>query len=212
MAHSLERIPNTPCITFLLRCYEDPSYFPYPNVSKFCPNSFPDCLEPSPHYYFWCLVSLTQCGIVRHLKCYFTWWYYGSIHVEPWHFSTKTTLLYVFMQQSVKFAEVWYIMWLFAGTLICYYTYSHKHKDTQHTRGLIDRHNHTNISSHYLPFVHNLLPVLHGIIHWYQKFTFRNVFFFFSKITHLQKSCICWLAAIRLSSFCEIQITLMETV
>ena len=56
MAHSLERIPNTPCITFLLRCYEDPSYFPYPNVLKFLSKQF----SPLPRT-FTALLFLMSC-------------------------------------------------------------------------------------------------------------------------------------------------------
>ena len=47
------------------------------------------------------------------------------------------------------------------------------------------------------------------IIHWYQKFTFHNVFSF-QKLFACKKWYIYWLDAIRLVSSCETQILLIE--
>ena len=49
------------------------------------------------------------------------------------------------------------------------------------------------------------------IICWYQKIYFLQCLCFL-KITHLWKSCICWLDSIRLSSSCETQRILIEMV
>ena len=40
------------------------------------------------------------------------------------------------------------------------------------------------------------------IIHWYQKFTFHNIFSF-QKLFACKKGYICWLDAIRMGSACE---------
>ena len=56
---------------------------------------FPISFNFHPHYSFCCLVSLTEWVIAQHLMCYFTYWYYGSTHMEPWYLSTRKTLLCV---------------------------------------------------------------------------------------------------------------------
>ena len=39
-------------------------------------------------------------GWLHHIWCYFTWWYYGSTHVEPWYLSTRRTLLCVYIRHT----------------------------------------------------------------------------------------------------------------
>ena len=91
------------------------------------------------------------------------------------------------MQQGIKF-----------GTLGWY----HIHKDTQHTQGSVVWQTHINIYLHYLLCAYRIcLSYSAWIIHWYQKFTFHNVFSFQKLFTC--KSCICWLDTIRLGSFCK---------
>ena len=82
------------------------------------------------------------------------------------------------------------------------HTNTNTHTDTQHTQGPVDQHTHVNKYLHQLLCAHSsYLYYNEWIIHWHQKFTFHNVFSFQRLFTC--KSHICWLDAIRLSSFCE---------
>ena len=87
-----------------------------------------------------------------------------------------------------EFTEVWHVMWFFAGTLIWSQTHTHtqrhKHKDSQNPQGPVDWHTHTNynytncyvfIAAHVCSYYRHYIQ---RIIHWYQKFTFHNVFSF----------------------------------
>ena len=63
-------------------------------------------------------------------------------------------------------------------------THTHKQKDTRYTQGPVDWHIHINIYLHYLLCVHNsYLYYIEWVIHWYQKFTFHNVFSFQKSFT-----------------------------
>ena len=99
-----------------------------------------------------------------------------------------------FMQQGVKFTEVWH-MWFFAGALIWYHT----HKDTQHTRASRPTHPYKYI---FAPSVMCLQqPTL---LHLMDNLMISKNYFprcyFFLIIIHLQRSYIFWLDAIRLGS------------
>ena len=90
--------------------------------------------------------------------------------------------------------EIWYIMWFFALIWKCTYTQTHTHTHT-HTHIHTQRHTaHSGASRLIHPLIHPYkyifkftLPVMsfgsylyyiEWLIHWYQKFTFRNVFSF----------------------------------
>ena len=115
--------------------YEDPPTLPTPpHFSNFVthpsPPPLPCHLQPPPTLIFL-------------LPCFFGWigdhatfdvlFYlkYGSIHVKPWYLDV------CFMQQGVKFTEVWN-MWVLIGTLIWYHTHKQTHKHTQNTQGTVD--------------------------------------------------------------------------
>ena len=80
--------------------------------------------------------------------------------------------LVCFMQQGVKFTEVWHIMWFLTSTLIWYHT----HKDTKHTQELIDWHTHKNT------YLHHLLSDMKNLLYRVPQCLC------FSKIAHLSKS------------------------
>ena len=57
------------------------------------------------------------------------------------------------------------------------HTNTHPHKHTQHTQGPLDWHTHINIYLPHLLRAHSSYLYYNAwIIHWYQKFTFHNVF------------------------------------
>ena len=90
-------------------------------------------------------------------------------------------------------------------------THTTKHKHTQHTQWPVDQHIHVNIYLHQLLCAHSSYHYYtEWITHWCQKFTFHNVFSF--QGLFICKSHICWLDAIRLGSFCETRIIMIETV
>ena len=91
------------------------------------------------------------------LSCFFGWrgdhatfyllfylmviWIYTSQALVPWY---QKNLDVCFMQQRVRFTDIWHIMWFFIGTLIWY------HKHTRHTQGPVDWHTHINVYLHHL--------------------------------------------------------------
>ena len=93
--------------------------------------------------------------------------------------------------------------------LVLWFDILHKnlHKHSDYTQGPVDWHTHTSTYLHRLSRAHNS-SLLHWIIHWYQKFTFDNVFSFLKLFTY--KSHVFWLDAVRLDSSCETQIILIE--
>ena len=114
--------------------YENPLYCLPPSFFKFCPTPSPPLpchLQPPPQLFF-------------RLSCFFGWmgyhatldvlfylmiiWIYTCQALVPWY---QRDLDVCFMQQGVRFTEVWYIMWFFTGTLIWY----HKQTKTQSTLG-----------------------------------------------------------------------------
>ena len=91
----------------------------------FHPLSYPSPPTSTLITLFFCLVSLAEWVIALIFMCYFTLWYYGSTHVEPWYFSIRRIL-----QQSVRFTKVWNII-----CLLCWYSdlISHTHTTTHST-------------------------------------------------------------------------------
>ena len=101
-----------------------------PSSFKFCPTPSPllPCHLQSPPQLFFLL------------SCFFGWlsdhatfdvliylmiiWIYTCQALLPWY---QKDLDVCFMQQGVRFTEVWHIMWFFTGTLIWY------HKHTAHS-------------------------------------------------------------------------------
>ena len=78
---------------------------------------------PIPTVFFSCLVSFAEWVIIT---AHFTYW-----QLVP-DLSTRRTLM-CFMQQGIKFTEVWHIMWLFTGTLIWYQTRRQTQTHTAHS-------------------------------------------------------------------------------
>ena len=80
----------------------------------------------------------------RNIWCYFTYWYYGSTHIEPCYISTRRTLLLVLYN---KVSRCW---GLTHNVVFCWYSdlipHRLKNKDTQHTQGPIDWHTHINLN------------------------------------------------------------------
>ena len=108
------------------------------------------------------------------------------------------------MQQGVKCTEVWHVVFCWYSDLISH-THKHTYKDTQHTQGPVYWHTHIYIDLHHLLCAHSsYLYYTEWRFHWYQKFTFHNVFSF--------QKLFFWLDAMRLGSLCEIQIILIEMV
>ena len=141
--HSWQRRSNLPF-------YEDsPILLTHPPVSFFkC------CATPSPpHPYH--LQPPSQLFFL--LFCSFGWMgdhatfdvlfylmiilIYTCQALVPWY---QKNLDVSFMQQGVRFTEIWHIMWFFTDTLIWY------HKHTQHTQGPVDWHTHINVYLHHL--------------------------------------------------------------
>ena len=167
--------------------------------------AYPSCpffrFCPSPHLPF-PVTSNPHPSLLFLLSCFFGWM--GDC-------ATFDGLFY--------FTDVCHIMWFFAGTLIWYHTHSNTHTHTythtqthmQHTQGPVGWHTHINIYLHQLLCAHSsYLYYTESIIHWYQKFTFRNVFSFQKLFTC--KSPIGWWDAIILGSSYETQIILIEMV
>ena len=118
-------------------------------------------------------------------------------------------ILWIYTCWALEFSCVIYatrcqIYWglthiVFAGALIWYYT----HINTQNT---IRGHQQTDTPTVMCSTV-ICLYYIEWIIHWYQKFTFHNVFSVQKLFTG--KSHICWLDAIILGSSCETQILIL---
>ena len=123
--------------------YEDPSYI----FSNFVQPPSPVATNPHPHCSFCCLVSMTEWVIMPHLMCYFTYWFYGSINVEPWYLRTIRTLMCVLW--NTKWHQVYCGL---THVISCWYSdlisHTHKHtharKETQHTQGPVDWRTHIN--------------------------------------------------------------------
>ena len=95
---------------------------------------------------------------------------------------------------------------VFASTLIWYHTHTHTLTHTHtHTHTV---HTGTNRLTHKyilkLSVAHSsYLYCIELIAHWYQFILWRSAIYIFLKITHIQKSHICWLDAVKLSPSCE---------
>ena len=111
IAHSWQKDSNPP-ISWrpFLNCLA-PFFF------KFCPPPpYPVVSNPHPLCCSCCLVSLAEWVIVPHLMCHFTLWYYGFTHFKPWYLITRTLMCVYFMQQDVRFIEVWH------NVVFCWYS------------------------------------------------------------------------------------------
>ena len=87
----------------------------------------------------------------------------------------KRTFMMCFMQQGIKFTEIWHTVFcLYSGSIS--HTNTQTHKDIEPTQGPVDWRIHINMYLHHLLCSHN--SYLISIIHWYQKWTFHKVFSF----------------------------------
>ena len=95
------------------------------------------------------------------------------------------------MQQGDKFTEVWQMMWVFAGTLIWYHTYTHTktHITRRHT-------SHSGASTLTHPYKYIFIPTAISsqqlsLLHWMKNSLISKIYFpqclSFSKTIHLQK-------------------------
>ena len=117
--------------------YEDSPFF------KFCPTP-PLYLQPPPpmlfllsNFFDWmgCRATFDVLFYLVILCIYSCW--------VSWYLCNRRTLL-CFIQQDVKFTEVWHIMQFLAGTLIWYHTDTQT-KTYSTFRGPINWHTHKNI-------------------------------------------------------------------
>ena len=77
-------------------------------------------------------------------------WIYTCQALVPWY---QKDLDVCFMQQGVRFTEVWH-MWFFTDTLMLL-SHTQTQKHTQHTQGPVDWHTHINIYLHHLLCAHS---------------------------------------------------------
>ena len=114
-------------------CLWRPLYIAYPPpFSNFVQpplSHFPATSDLHPNCSFCCPVSLAEWVIIPHLMCYLP-----NDNMDL-HMSSLGTLVPegTFMQQGVRFTEVWHIMWFFTGTLIWYHKHTHTHTHTAHS-------------------------------------------------------------------------------
>ena len=94
----------------------------YHSIKKYPPAKFLTSYHPyplpvfgKPCCSFCCLVLFRGCVIAPHVMCWALVPYY------------QINLAVCFMQQGIKFTEVWYIMWFFTGTLI-WFDITHAHE------------------------------------------------------------------------------------
>ena len=164
--------------------YEDPSILPT-FFFKFCLSpSFPlPCYlqPPTPT-----ALSSTEWVIVPYLMCYFTWWYSGSTHVEPWYLVPEGSW-------CVFYATTYQVYWgLSHNVVFCWYfnLISHTHKHTHTERYTA----HSGASRHTHPCKYIFTPPVMcsqqlSLLHWmHNSLISKNCFpgcLFFSKIIHL---------------------------
>ena len=116
-----------------------------PPLSKFCPTPLSRCLQYPPPLFFLLSYFFGRMGDHATFDAPFDGIIDYICHtLVP---LCQKDLAVCFMQEGVKFTEVWHI-WLFAGTLIWYqthtHTHTHKHKDTQYTQEPIEWCTHIN--------------------------------------------------------------------
>ena len=105
-----------------------PPYIAYPPpFFQILSNTFPLSLlppTPTPTAFFGWIGDHATFDVLVYLM---------TLWIEPWY---QKELDVCFMQQGIKFTEVWHIMWFFAGTLIWYHTHKHMHthRQTIHSR------------------------------------------------------------------------------
>ena len=103
---------------------------------KFLPTSLSFCLSL---HSFCCIFSLTECTIVLHLMCYFTYWYYFT----PGTLVLKAPCYVFYTKRLLHYAPVGLIhMTLLLLALLLYLSLSHTHTHTHtpNTQGQIDWH------------------------------------------------------------------------
>ena len=155
--------------------YENSAYIASPLFLKFCPTPLCCRLQPPPRYSFCCLGFFWLNGWSRHIWCAILLNDVMDLHMS------SLSILVPEGHWCVFYATRRQVYWglthnvVFAGTLIWYHT----HTNTQHTQGPLDWDTHINIHLHHLLCSHSsYLYYNEWIIHWYQKYTFHNVFSF----------------------------------
>ena len=125
-------------------------------------------------------------------------WIYTCCALVPQY---KKDLDVCFMQQGIKFTEVWH-MWFFTGALIWYYTHP-QHSTAQHTQGPVDWHPYKYLYTTYV-----LTAAIYYINKWLNDI--KNLLYIMSFLFNYSSlvSHVCWLDAIRLGSPCKTEITL----
>ena len=113
--------------------------------------TFPVTSNAHPHCPFCCLVSLAEWVIAPHLMCIL----FNDILLWIYKCRAMAQLyqkdFYVwFMQQGIKFTEVWHRIRFFVGTLIWYHTHKHTnaHKTMHSTLRASRLHTHIYIHLH----------------------------------------------------------------
>ena len=158
-----------------------------------------------PLFQLWSIPSLSEwvngwmgdCAILDMLFYLMISWMYTCCILGPW---------------CVLHATRHQVYWGLAHVVFCWYSdlISHSHKHIKHNQGSVSTLTHPckYIFTHLLCALSSCLDYTEWIITWYQKFSFHNVCSFQKLFTC--KSHICWLDAIRLLSFCETQIILID--
>ena len=150
--------------------YKDPLILPTPLFSNFVPPT------PTAHSI---ILFLWLNGWWRHIWCAILLNDIMDLHMRNLGILVPEGIGCFFMQQGVKFTEVWHKILFFAGTLIWCYT---QHKHTQYTEAIRLTHPYEYIFTP--PVMWSLqLSLLQWIIHWYQIYFSHCLFF--SKIIHL---------------------------
>ena len=153
MTYSSQRVPN---ITYVMNTTPSltPPYIACPNFLYFCPTPLSRRTKPSPPLLF--LMSfffdwMDHCATFNVLFYLMILWIYTCQALVPKY---KDDIAMCFMQQRIRFTEVWNIMWLFLVLWFDFIT-TYTYKDIQHTQGPIDWHAHINIYQHQLTCAHS---------------------------------------------------------
>ena len=159
-----------------------PLYFlPSPFFNLFFRPSLlpPICLHPN--WSICCLASLAESVIAPHLCAILL------DDIMDVHMSSLRTLMHFYATSGEVYWGLTHdvVFCLYSDLISHTHTHIYTHKDTQHTQGPVDWHTHINIYLHQLLCAHSsYLYYIEWRNHWYQKFSYRSLFF--SKIIHLQ--------------------------